>query len=110
MSRGTEAIVPMPPGFVSVMFAPVRSSAVSLLSRARAMRLPKRVEELAGTIRRPASRMTGTMSVRLPSFFSTSTAMPRLTAPSSTRCGLPSISAKWCAMTGICSVAARAIA
>ena len=29
--------------------------------------------------RRPASRMTGTISVRVPSFFSTSTAMPRLT-------------------------------
>jgi hypothetical protein len=109
MSRGTEATVPMPPGFVSVTFAPTRSSAVSAFSRARAMRLPN-ASRNSGNALRPASRMTGTISVRLPSFFSTSTAMPRLTAPSSTRWGLPSMSAKWCAMTGICSVAARAIA
>ena len=50
---------------------------------------------------RPASRITGTISVRLPSFFSTSTARPRLTAPSSTRWGLPSRSRKWWAITGI---------
>ena len=59
---------------------------------------------------RPASRMTGTISVRLPSFFSTSTARPRLQAASSIRCGLPSISAKWLAITAMSSVATRAIA
>ena len=31
--RGTEAIVPMPPGLVRVMFVPWKSSAVSLFSR-----------------------------------------------------------------------------
>ena len=34
ISRGTEAIVPIPPGFVSEMFPPVRSSAVSVFVRA----------------------------------------------------------------------------
>ncbi len=59
---------------------------------------------------RPASRITGTISVRPPSLRSTSTARPRLTAPSSTRWGLASTGAKWWAMTGISSVATRAIA
>ena len=31
--RGTEEIVPIPPGLVSEMFVPWKSSAVSLLSR-----------------------------------------------------------------------------
>ena len=34
ISLGTDAIVPMPPGLVSVMFAPCRSSAVSVFVRA----------------------------------------------------------------------------
>jgi hypothetical protein len=34
MSRGTEAIVPRPPGLVSEMLAPVRSSALSVFVRA----------------------------------------------------------------------------
>ncbi len=38
IKRGTEAIVPMPPGFVSVNVAPVCSSTESLLSRALATR------------------------------------------------------------------------
>ena len=80
--------------------------------RVRAGLLDERVvgvEELL-EVQRPASRITGTISVRVPSFFSTSTARPRLTAPSSTRCGLPSSSAKWWAITGMSSVATRAIA
>ncbi len=109
ISRGTEAIVPMPPGLVSETLAPTRSSAVSLFSRARAIRSLKAARKPV-KLSRPASRITGTISVRPPSFFSTSTAMPRLTAPSSWRYGLPSISEKWWAITGICSVAARAIA
>ena len=109
MSRGTEAMVPMPPGLVSEMLAPVRSSAPSLFSRALLMSSPNAPRN-SGNVMRPASRMTGTIRVREPSFFSTSTAMPRFTAASSMRCGLPSISAKWCAITGISSVAARAIA
>ncbi len=84
MSRGTEAMVPMPPGLVREMFAPVRSSAVSVLVRDLSMS-PSKAALKSAKFLRPASRMTGTMSVRVPSFFSTSTAMPRLTAPSSTR-------------------------
>ncbi len=34
ISRGTDAIVPIPPGLVSDTFAPTRSSAVSVLVRA----------------------------------------------------------------------------
>ena len=109
MSRGTEAIVPIPPGFVSERLAPCRSSAVSELSRARVIRSLK-ASRNSGNDSRPASRITGTISVRPPSLRSTSTAMPRLTAPASTTCGLPSISVNERAITGICSVAARAMA
>ena len=109
MSRGTEATVPMPPGLVSERLAPWRSSAVSRPSRARAIRSPN-ASRKAGNGSRPASRMTGTISVRPPSLRSTSTATPRLTAPSSITCGRPSISAKCRAMTGISPVAARATA
>ncbi len=109
ISRGTEAIVPMPPGLVSERLAPWRSSAVSELSRARVIRSLK-ASRNSEKESRPASRITGTISVRPPSLRSTSTAMPRLTAPASTTCGLPSISWNERAMTGICSVAARATA
>ena len=68
----------MPPGLVSETFAPWRSSAVSLFSRALAIRSLK-ASRNCGNVSRPASRITGTISVRPPSFFSTSTAMPRLT-------------------------------
>ena len=78
ISRGTDAMVPIPPGLVSEMLAPVRSSAVSVLVRAFSMSWSKAALKSAKFLR-PASRMTGTMSVRVPSFFSTSTAMPRLT-------------------------------
>jgi hypothetical protein len=109
ISRGTDATVPMPPGLVSETLAPCRSSAVSLFSRARAIRSLK-ASRNCGKLSRPASRMTGTIRVRPPPFFSTSTAMPRLTWPVSTTCGLPSISANALVITGICSVAARATA
>ncbi|CAB4928747.1 unannotated protein [freshwater metagenome] len=109
MRRGTEATVPMPPGFVSWTLAPCMSSPVSLLSRALAIR-SLNASRKPRKLRRPASLMTGTISVRLPRR-STSTAMPRLTWPASTRTGLPSSSFSYVwAMTGICSVAARAMA
>ena len=38
MRRGTECTVPMPPGLVSEIVAPWKSSAVSLLPRARVTR------------------------------------------------------------------------
>ena len=63
ISRGTEAIVPMPPGLVSETLAPVRSSAVSVLSRAFSISSSKAALKSANVMR-PASRMTGTISVR----------------------------------------------
>ncbi len=82
----------MPPGFVSVTFAPLSRSAVSVFERAPSISSANAATK-SGKLLRPASRMTGTMSVREPSRFSTSTAMPRFTAQSSTTCGRPSISA-----------------
>ena len=38
ISRGTEATVPSPPGLVSEMFVPWKSSAVSSFSRVRVIR------------------------------------------------------------------------
>ena len=90
----------MPPGLVSETFAPWRSSAVSLFSRALVISSLK-ASRNCGNVSRPASLITGTISVRPPPFFSTSTAMPRLTPPSSITCGLPSSSAKCVAITGI---------
>ena len=101
--------MPRPPGFVSEMFPPVRSSALSVFVRAFSIRASNEALKSRKFLR-PASRMTGTIRVRLPSFFSTSTAMPRFTLSSSTRCGLPSISAKWWAITGASCCAARAMA
>ena len=49
ISRGTEAIVPIPPGFVSVRFPPVSSSAVSVFVRAFSTSVVVRVEELRGS-------------------------------------------------------------
>ena len=107
--RGTDATVPIPPGFVSEMLAPTRSSAPSVFVRAFSTSALYASRNWLNESR-PASRMTGTISVRDPSFFSTSTARPRLTPPSSIRWGLPSISAKWWDMTGISSVPTSAIA
>ena len=99
----------MPPGFVSVTLAPTRSSAESVFVRALSISASKAALNSLNESR-PASRITGTISVREPSFFSTSTAMPSITPPSSRRTGLPSRSSKWCAITGMSSVAALAIA
>ena len=109
ISRGTLATVPSPPGLVREMLPPVKSSAVSVLVRALSTS-SLYASRNSGKLLRPASRITGTISVRVPSLRSTSTASPRLTAPSSIRCGLPSASAKWWAICGISSVATRAIA
>ena len=66
ISRGTEATVPIPPGLVSVMLPPVRSSAVSVLVRAFSTSALYASTNSAKLIR-PASRITGTISVRPPS-------------------------------------------
>src|SRR6266702_4494579 len=105
MRRGTEATVPMVPGFVSVMVAPAKSSGRSLLPRAFSTSDSYVAWKVAKSIP-SACLMTGTTRARLPSFFSTSTARPRPMAPGSTRCGLPSMSWKWCVMAGKGVVAA----
>ena len=79
ISRGTEATVPMPPGLVSEMFAPGQVVGGQLVRRARGAIRSLKAARKSVKGSRPASRMTGTISVRVPSFFSTSTAMPRLT-------------------------------
>ena len=57
--RGTEAVVPSVPGFVSVIVPPVRSSGDSLLVRAFSTRSSYRAWKAAKSIE-AASRMTGT--------------------------------------------------
>ena len=92
ISRGTEAIVPMPPGLVSVMFAPCRSSGDSDPSRVLAISSSYTSRNAAKSML-SAPLMTGTISVREPSLRWTSTARPRLTYSCTMRCGLPSTSA-----------------
>src|SRR5882762_11592826 len=108
MRRGTEATVPIVPGFVSVIVAPAKSSGTSLLVRALSTSASYVVWKVAKSMP-SACLMTGTTRACLPSFFSTSTARPRFTACGSKRCGFPSTSWKACVMTGS-SRAARAIA
>ena len=99
--------MPSPPGLVSVMLRARRGRRRSACSCAPSRRARRRRRGSASNGIRPASRITGTISVREPSFFSTSTARPRLTWPSCTRWGLPSISSKWSAITGMSSRGAR---
>src|SRR5213083_2978873 len=104
MRRGTEATVPMVPGFVSVMVAPAKSSGRSLLPRAFSTSDSYVAWKVAKSMR-SACLMTGTTRARLPSFFSTSTARPRFTPCGSRRCGFPSTSWNACVMTGSCFAA-----
>jgi len=99
ISRGTEWTVPIVPGFVSDMVVPAKSSAVSLLPRARRMMSSYAAQK------RPKSSvsaflMLGTTSVRVPSSFCRSMARPRLTCSGSTTAGLPSTSVKARFITG----------
>ncbi len=91
--RGTEATVPSPPGFVSVMFAPCRSSGDSDPSRVLRIMSSYTSRKVAKSMP-SAPLMTGTISVRVPSLRCTSTASPRLAYSCTIRCGLPSTSAK----------------
>ena len=77
MSRGTEATVPSPPGLVSDIVAPAKSSGISLLVRAFSTTCSYAAWKPAKSIV-SAPLMTGTTSPRLPSLRVTSTARPRL--------------------------------
>ena len=99
ISRGTEATVPIPPGLVSVIVAPCRSSGDSDPSRVLRIRSSYTSRKPAKSIV-SAPLMTGTISVREPSLRCTSTASPRLTCSCTIRCGLPSSSPKEWRMPG----------
>ena len=88
--RGTEWLVPMPPGLVSVIVVPWKSSTVSLLSRALRTTSSYAVQKPAKSIV-SAPLMEGTSSWRVPSGFCMSMARPRLMWAGVTRLGLPSI-------------------
>ena len=100
--------MPRPPGFVSEMFVPWKSSGVSLFSRVLLIRSSYAPWKPAKS-RASAPLMQGTIRLRDPSFFCTSTAMPRLTGESVITNGLPSRSSKVRTITGH-SVAARTMA
>ena len=97
--RGTEAIVPTPPGLVSEMLVPWKSSAVSLFSRVFAISSSK-FEWKPAKSSESEPLIAGTIRLCEPSFFSTSTAIPRLTGPLSIANGLPSSSANVRTITG----------
>ena len=106
--RGTEATVPIPPGLVSVMVAPLSSSGLTWPARVRLTRSSNESRKP----RNPwaaASRTTGTRSERLPSLRSTSTARPRLTVSRTSLWGLPSMTWKPVPIEGS-ACAARMIA
>ena len=106
--RGTDALVPKPPGLVRVTPAPLSSSGLILPVRDRWMRSSNAARNPWKP--RPAqSRITGTSSERLPSLRSTSTAIPRSTVSRGILCGFPSARAKAVAITGV-SCTARTIA
>ncbi len=101
--------MPIPPGFVSVMLAPTRSSA---RQRVRARLLHQRVVGGEEARRTPAApRLRSPAPSACASRPSSPRPPPARGSPGRrrTRCGLPSISAKWLAITGMSS-AARAIA
>ena len=100
MRRGTDALVPKPPGLVSVTPAPLSSSGLILPTRERWMRSSNAARK-PWNPSAPQSRMTGTSSDRLPSLRSTSTAIPRSTVSRGTLWGLPSTRAKAVAMPGV---------
>ena len=75
MSRGTDATVPRPPGLVSVMVAPAKSSGMRRLLRALSTADSYAAWNAAKSIV-SARWMTGTTRPLLPSFRCTSTARP----------------------------------
>ena len=98
--RGTEWLVPMPPGLVSEIVVPWKSSTPSLLSRALRTMSSYAVQKPAKSIV-SAALMLGTSSVREPSGFGTSIARPRLMWAGVIRLGLPSTTSKPTFISGI---------
>ena len=104
MSRGTDATVPSPPGLVSVMVAPAKSSGMRRLVRAFSTAASYAAWNPAKSIV-SARWMTGTTSPRLPSFRCTSTARPSPMPSGCTRYGAPSCLMRVWPITGCCLVA-----
>ena len=78
ISRGTEWTVPIVPGLVRLIVVPTKSSAVSLLPRARRTTSSYADQKPAKSIV-SAPLIDGTSSVRVPSGFWMSIARPKLT-------------------------------
>ena len=104
MRRGTDAAVPIVPGFVSEIVVPSKSATSSVLLRAlRTMSLYVR-RNCAKSV--AFARFTfGTTSERVPSLRSTSMARPRFTSSRSMRVGCPSCCANAEFMRGNCFIA-----
>ena len=90
ISRGTEWLVPMVPGLVSVIVVPAKSSTVSWSARAFLTISSYAAQNWAKS---SVSQllMLGTSSWRVPSGLGMSIARPRLTCAGTTMVGLPSM-------------------
>ncbi len=88
ISRGTDAVVPRVPGFVSEIVVPSKSDSLSLPVRARVTTSSAAATSSAKVII-PAPRTFGTRRVREPSAFETSTARPKRTSSRRTRAASP---------------------
>ena len=86
--RGTEAVVPSVPGFVSEIVVPSKSETLILPVRARVTTSSAAAANSAKFIR-SAPLTLGTRSEREPSAFGTSTARPNRTSSRRTRAGSP---------------------
>ena len=92
-SRGTEWLVPMPPGLVSEIVVPAKSSAVSVAAAGLADDVLVGLPELQERHRFSQSLIDATTSVRAPSLPGRSMASPKFTCSGVTTTGLPSTSA-----------------
>ena len=89
MRRGADAVVPIVPGFVSVMDVPANASGSIVPFRAFAT-MPSKASRNSPKDSASAPLMFGTRRLREPSFFVMSIAMPRFTAALRMRAGFPS--------------------
>ncbi len=108
MRRGADAVVPIVPGFVSVMDVPANASSSIVPFRAFAT-MPSKASRNSPKDSFSAPLTFGTRRLRVPSFFVMSIAMPRFTAALRMRAGLPPASPYASFIPG-CFSSARTIA
>ena len=108
MRRGADAVVPIVPGFVSVMDVPANASSSIVPFRAFAT-MPSNASRNSAKDSFSALLTFGTRRLRVPSFFVMSIAMPRFTAALRIRAGLPPASPYASFIPG-CFSSARTIA